>query len=158
MAKPTKGGDAPTLNNRRASFTYELGERYEAGLVLVGSEVKTLRDGSGDLTDGWVHIDGKNAWLRDIFLPQLSHAAFGHEPRRARKLLLKTAEIDRLRKALSQKAMTAVPTRIYWKNGRAKVEIAVARGKVGADKRHAIRERDVERETRAAMARGRKGD
>lgn len=159
MAKSTKGDAAqPILQNRRASFTYELGERYEAGLMLVGSEVKTLRLSAGDLTDGWVEIQGTNVWLRDMYLPQLAHAAFGHDPRRPRKLLLRASEIERLRKALTGKGMTGVPTRVYWKNGRAKVEIAVARGKHAADKRHSIRERELDRETRAAMARGRKGD
>ncbi len=153
MAKSTRGdAHQPVLQNRRASFTYELGERYEAGIALVGSEVKTLRAGSGDLTDGWVDIEGTNVWLKDMFLPQLSHAAFGHEPRRARRLLLRAPEIDRLRKALTGKGMTGVPTRLYWKDGRAKVEIAIARGKHAADKRHTIRERDLDREAKAAMA------
>lgn len=158
MAKPTKGdASQPVLQNRRASFTYELGERYEAGIALVGSEVKTLRAGSGDLTDGWVEIENTSVWLKGMFLPQLAHAAFGHEPRRARRLLLRGPEIDRLRKALTGKGMTGVPTRLYWKNGRAKVEIAVARGKHAVDKRHTIRERELDREARTAMAQARKG-
>jgi SsrA-binding protein len=158
MAKPTKGdGPQLILQNRRASFTYELGERYEAGIALTGSEVKTLREGGGDLTDTWIDVEGTRVWLKGMFLPQLPHMAFGHEPRRARLLLLRHAEIDRIRKALTQKGMTAVPTRLYWKNGRVKVELAMARGKVAADKRHAIRKRDLDREARAEMARARKG-
>jgi SsrA-binding protein len=158
MAKPTKG-DAPQLilQNRRASYTYELGDRYEAGVALIGSEVKTLREGAGDLTDAWVDIDSHRIWLKDMFLPQLPHMAFGHEPRRPRILLLHRSEIERIRKALAQKGMTAVPTRLYWKNGKVKVEIALARGKVAADKRQAIRERDLAREARAEMERARKG-
>lgn len=158
MAKPTKGdGPQLILQNRRASFTYELGERYEAGIALIGSEVKTLRVGGGDLTDAWVDVEGTRVWLKGMYIPQLPHMAFGHEPRRARLLLLRLAEIEKLRKALSQKGMTAVPVRLYWKNGRVKVELALAKGKVAADKRHAIRERDMAREARADMARARKG-
>jgi SsrA-binding protein len=158
MAKPTKG-DAPQLilQNRRASYTYELGERYYAGIALIGSEVKTLRAGAGDLTDAWVDIEAARVWVKDMYLPQLPHMAFGHEPRRPRLLLLRRPEIERLRKALSQKGMTAVPTRLYWKNGKVKLELALAKGKVAADKRQAIRERDMDREARADMARARKG-
>lgn len=159
MAKPTTSQGAETiLQNRRASYQYELGERFEAGLVLLGSEVKTLRSGSGDLTDGWVSIDGDRAVLKGVFLPRLQHAAFGHEERRDRPLLLHAREIERIRKAIAHDGMTVVPVRLYWKGGRAKVEIALSKGKKMADKRQAIKERDLDREARAAMARGRKGD
>lgn len=158
MAKPTKGdGPQIILQNRRASFTYELGDRYEAGIALIGSEVKTLRAGGGDLTDAWVDLEGTRVWIKGMMLPQLPHMAFGHEPRRPRLLLLRHPEIEKLRKALSQKGMTAVPLRVYWKNGRVKVELALARGKVAADKRNAIRERDMARDARSEMDRARKG-
>jgi SsrA-binding protein len=143
--------------NRRASFNYDLGDRWEAGLVLTGSEVKTLRNGSCDLTDGWVSVDGGEAFLKGAFLPKLEHAAFVHEERRARKLLLHENEIERLRKALAEGGVTVVPTRIYWKGGRAKVEIAVAKGKKQADKRAAVKERELDREARAAMGRAQRG-
>jgi SsrA-binding protein len=155
MAKPTKPDGAElVLQNRRASFNYELGDRYEAGLVLMGSEVKTLRAGSGDLTDGWVTMNRGELYLMGMYLPRLLHAAFGHEERRPRKLLLKSSEIDRIRKALDHDKATIVPTLLYWKKGRAKIEIAVAKGKKMADKRHTIKERDLEREARTAMRRG----
>ena len=156
MAKPAKAdGTQLVLQNRRASFDYELGERFEAGLVLTGSEVKTLRNGSGDLTDGWVAIRGGEAWLKNLFLPKLLHAAFGHEERRDRKLLLHEREIERLRKATTQEGLTVVPVRVYWKSGRAKVELALAKGKKAHDKRESIKKREGEREARAAMRRGR---
>lgn len=158
MAKPTKGDGAQIISqNRRASFTYELGDRFEAGVALIGSEVKTLREKAADLTDAWIDVDGTRVWLKGVFLPPLPHMAFSHEPRRARLLLLHLAEIVKLRKALSQKGMTAVPLRLYWKQGRVKVEIALAKGKMAADKRHAIRERDLEREARVEIAQSRKG-
>lgn len=156
MAKPTKSdGSKPIIQNRRASFNYELGERFEAGLVLLGSEVKTLRASSGDLTDGWVAVTHGKAILKGAYLPKLAHAAFVHEERRDRPLLLHAREIERLRKAV-QEGQTIVPVKLYWKNGRVKLELALAKGKKLADKRQSIKERDLEREARAAMSRGRK--
>lgn len=159
MAKPSKSDTTrPILQNRKAAFNYELGERFEAGLVLLGSEVKTLRGGAGDLTDGWVAIHGTQALLKGVFLPRLQHAAFGHEERRDRRMLLHEREIDRLRKGIDQEGLTAVPVRVYWKNGNAKVEIALGKGKKTIDKRQTIKTRELDREARAAMTRGRKGE
>ena len=159
MAKPTKDdGTSLVLDNRRARFNYELGERFEAGLVLLGSEVKTLRNGSGDLTDGWVAVSKGEAWLKGVFLPKLSHAAFVHEERRDRKLLLHEREIERLQKAIDQGAMTVVPLRIYWKAGRIKVELAISKGRKAHDKREAIKVRELDREVKAAMSQRRRGE
>jgi SsrA-binding protein len=158
MAKNTAAeGVKPIAQNRRASFNYELGDRWEAGLVLMGSEVKTLRHGSCDLSDGWVSIDNGEAFLKGVFMPKLEHAAFAHEERRARKLLLHQNEIERLRKALAEGGMTAIPTRIYWKGGRAKVEVALGKGRQKGDKREAVKARELDREARAAMGRAMRG-
>ena len=140
------------------SFDYELGQKYEAGLVLIGSEVKTLRNGACNLGDGWVAIEGGQAYLKGAILPKLQHAAYGHEERRVRKLLLNAREIEQIRKAIDQGGLTVVPTQMYWRNGHAKVEIAVAKGKKQGDKRQAIKGKELDREAKAAMSRGRKGD
>lgn len=145
----------PIAQNRRASFNYEIGERFEAGLVLLGSEVKTLRRGACDLTDGWASVDGSEAYLKGAFLPKLPHAAFGHEERRPRKLLLHSSEIERIRRAIDLQGMTIVPLRVYWKDGRAKVELAMAKGKTKGDKRETIKEKQLDREAKAAIKRGR---
>jgi SsrA-binding protein len=152
-------GDKVVARNRRASFDYELGDRYEAGLVLVGTEVKMLRMGTADLTDTWCSVERGEAFLNGMKIPMLEGAAFGHaSEKRARKLLLHGREIEELERAIQRDGMTAVATQLYFKDGRAKVEIALARGKKRADKRETIKERDAERETRAAIARGRKGE
>jgi SsrA-binding protein len=142
--------------NRRVSFDYELSDRYEAGIVLIGSEVKTLRNGSCDLGDGWVAIDGDQAYLKGAFLPKLQHAAYGHEERRVRKLLLHRREIEQIRKSIDQGGLTVVPTMVYWRNGHCKVEISIAKGKKQGDKRQAIKAKELDREAKAAMSRGRK--
>lgn len=155
MAKKPDDGTKLIAQNRRAAFDYELGEFFEAGLVLVGSEVKTLRNGSCDLGDGWIGVDGGQAYLKGAFFPKLTGAAFGHEERRPRKLLLHPREIHDIAKAIEQGGLTVIPTRIYWKNGRAKLEFAIAKGKKKADKRETIKARELDREARQAMRRGR---
>ena len=152
-----KAQDSGTVAvNRRAHFDYELGDRYEAGLSLIGSEARSLRVNGGDISSAWVNIDRHGeAWVQDMRIPVLSHAAFGHEEKRARKLLLKRAEIEHLRGSLDREGMTLVVTRCYFKNGRAKIEIALGQGRKKHDKRQAIRARDSEREARQAMRRGR---
>jgi SsrA-binding protein len=159
MAKPTKDdGTKLILQNRRASFNYELGDKMEAGMVLQGSEVKTLRNSSGDLSDAWVAVRNGQAYLKGLFLPKLQHAAFGHEERRDRKLLLHGREIEQLRKAIEHEGLNVIATRLYWRDGKAKVEIAIAKGKKYADKRETIKKRELDREARAAIGRGRKGE
>lgn len=159
MTKEKDGpGETLIARNKRASFDYELGERFEAGLVLVGSEVKMLRAGSADLTDAWCSIHRGEAFLEGVNIPVMPGAAFGHEAKRPRKLLLHAREIDQIRRAVEREGMTVTATRLYFKNGRVKVEIALARGKKKADKRDAMREKEAEREARAAIARGRRGE
>jgi len=153
--KPT--GDRLVSKNRRASFNYELGDSYEAGIVLIGSEARSLRENTADLTDAWVDIDARNeAWVKGMRIPPLKHAAFGHEERRPRKLLLHREQIDKLRGSVDRDGMTLIVTKCYIKSGRAKLEFALARGKKMHDKRHALREKVAGREAEAAIRRGRK--
>jgi len=153
-----EGGDRLVSKNRRASFDYELGDVYEAGLVLIGSEVRSLRENTADLTDAFVDIDSRGeAWVRNLRIPHLKHAAFGHEERRKRKLLLHKEQIDKLRGANERDGMTLIVTKCYFKNNRAKIEFAEARGRKKYDKRQLLRTRDADKEARQAMQRGRRG-
>jgi SsrA-binding protein len=138
--------------NRRAHFDYEILERYEAGVVLVGSEVKSMRDGKVDVTDAYVSVERGEAWLKQLYVAPLEHAAaFPHEPRRSRKLLLHSRQIHEIDASLSRGGLTAVPLRMYFKDGRVKIELAVAKGKKNYDKRADIAVRDAERDARVAM-------
>ncbi len=158
MAKEKeKPGETLIAKNRRARFEYELGDTFEAGLALMGSEVKMLRQGSADLGDSWCAIEQGEAILKGVNIPVLPGTAFGHEAKRPRKLLLHKEEIEQIGRALARDGMTVAATRLYFKDGRVKVEIALARGKKAPDKREAVKEREAEREARAAMARGRRG-
>jgi SsrA-binding protein len=153
MATSTSG-DRLISKNRRAQFDYELGERFEAGLVLIGSEARSLREHSADLRDAWVDIDSKSeAWVKGLKIPEMAHAAFGHEEKRNRKLLLHAEQIRKLRVKLEADGMTLVVTQCYFKQGRAKIEIAVARGKKKYDKRRTLKEREETREAAAAIRR-----
>lgn len=155
--KKNPGGDRLVSKNRRASFDYELGDAYEAGLQLIGSEARSLRENTADLTDAWVDIDGRGeAWVKGMRIPTLKHAAFGHEERRPRKLLLHRAQIDKLTVLVEREGMTLIATKCYIKGGRAKLEFAVARGKKVHDKRQSLRTKMADREAEAAMRRGRK--
>jgi SsrA-binding protein len=161
MAKGGKAGEKPQGDrtvavNRRASFNYELGDHYEAGLSLIGSEARSLREHAPDLTDAWVDVDSRGeAWVRGLRIPPMKHAAFGHEERRPRKLLLHRHEIERMKEALEREGMTLVATKCYIKGGRAKLEVALARGKKMHDKRQSIKEKELDREAKAAMRRAR---
>lgn len=148
-----KEGEKTIARNRRAAFDYELGEHYEAGIALIGSEVKMLRSASVDLSDAWCSIERGEAYLKGVNIPALPGALFGHEPKRVRKLLLHAREIEAIDRAITRDGMTVVVTRLYFKNGRAKVELAVAKGKKKIDKRETVREREAVREARAAIAR-----
>jgi len=155
--KKKGGGDRLISKNRRASFNYELGDAYEAGLVLIGSEARSLRENTADLTDAWVDIDARNeAWVKGMRVPPLKHASFGHDERRPRKLLLHREQIDKLRGQVEREGMTLIVTKCYIKSGRAKLEFCIARGKKTHDKRHALRTKMDERDAEAAMRRGRK--
>ena len=137
------------VKNRRATFDYDIKDRYEAGVSLVGSEVKSMRDGKVDVTDAYVAIERGQAWLKQLFVAPCEHAsAFPHETRRSRRLLLHAREIEEIHQALAREGATAIPMRLYFKDGRVKVEIGVGRGKKTFDKRADIAKKDAERETR----------
>ncbi|SEJ68489.1 SsrA-binding protein [Deinococcus reticulitermitis] len=135
--------------NRRAHFEYELLERFEAGIVLSGSEVKSVRAGGVDFRDAFARITGGNVELEGLYIPEYKEATYNnHAPRRPRRLLLHREEIGKLRRGLEQKGLTLVPTRLYQKGRHFKVELALARGKKLHDKRRADAERTVQRELR----------
>jgi len=139
--------------NRRARFEYFIEDTFEAGLMLTGTEVKSLRFGEGSIAESYAEIRGGEAWLVNANVPEFSHGnRFNHEPKRPRKLLLHEREIDRLQGAVERKGMTLVPLSIYFNSrGRAKVELALAKGKNAADKRQTIKERDWKREQARIM-------
>jgi len=144
--------------NRRARHAYDIVEVYECGIALQGSEVKSLRAGRVTLADAYARIEGGEAWLLGVHIPPYEHAAgFGaHDPERRRKLLLHRGEIDELTGRTQQQSLTLVPLSVYFKDGHAKVELALAKGRRLYDKRHAIARRDAEREA-AREARGAAG-
>jgi SsrA-binding protein len=138
-------GDVVT--NRRARHKFEWVETMEAGIVLTGSEVKALRGGKAQMTDAYAVVDDGEVWLRKLHIPPYEFASVdAHDPERPRKLLLHRGEIERLVGKTAQKGLTLIPTRIYFKGPRAKVELALARGKEGRDRRREIADRDVRRE------------
>lgn len=156
--KPQGKDEQLIVKNRRASFDYAIETTFEAGLVLVGSEVKSMRSGKVDLSDAYVSIERNEAWLRQMFVAPFEQAtAYPHEPRRARKLLLHAREVAEIDRALARGGYTAVPLRLYFKQGRIKVELATAIGKKNYDKRADIAKREAQRETRAAIRGGRRG-
>jgi SsrA-binding protein len=134
--------------NRRARFEYFVEERFEAGIQLAGTEVKSLRYGEGSIAESYATVDGEEVWLINSHIPEYSHGnRLNHEPRRPRKLLLKSREIAKLQGAVARQGLTLVPLSIYFNgSGRAKVELALARGKKVHDKRETMKERDWKRE------------
>ena len=133
--------------NRKASHEFFLLDKFEAGISLQGSEIKSIRAGHISLAEAYVRVDGQQAWLEDAHIAPYENAGnYGHEPRRPRRLLLHKKEIRKMWSEIRQKGVTVVPLRVYLKNGRAKVEIALAKGKKLYDKRETIAKRDVERE------------
>jgi SsrA-binding protein len=137
----------PTFKNRRAHYDYELLDRLECGVVLVGTEVKSLRDGKCSLDGAWVKIEDSELWLVGCDIPEYTQGTHvNHVPKRDRKLLVHRREVDKFAKKSLQKGFTLIPTSVYFKNGWAKVEIAVARGKQSFDKRETIKERDAKRQ------------
>jgi SsrA-binding protein len=140
--------------NRQASHRYHLLERWECGLVLRGTEVKALRDGKAQIKDGYASVRDGEVWLHNVHIPPYGPASReNHEPERPRKLLMHKREIDRLIGKTREKGLTLVPTRLYFSNGRAKAEIALARGKDVGDKRQSIKEREMKREMERAIRR-----
>ena len=155
---PKEQGRKVIASNRRARHDYHLEDTFEAGLVLVGTEVKSLREGRASLVDGFVDIEGHEAWLHGVHIPEYSQGTWtNHSARRRRKLLLNRSEIDKIERKITDKGYTIVPLALYFKDGRAKVEIALARGKKTWDKRHALAERQAAREAEQALGRRLKG-
>ena len=143
--RAAEGGDVAT--NRRARHKFKLLERFEAGIALQGSEVKSLREGKAQINEAYAVIDGGEVWLRGAHIPPyLPASAQNHDPDRPRKLLMHRREIERLIGKTAERGLTLVPTRIYFKGPRAKVELALATGKEGRDRRREIQERDTRRE------------
>jgi SsrA-binding protein len=149
--------DRDITQNRRAFHDYHVDERYEAGIALQGSEVKSLRDGRAQLKDSYARFFGDELFLVGAHIGAYAPSSqFGHAPERARKLLLNRRELDKLESKIKERGYTLVPLRLYWVRGRCKVELGLARGKKDPDKREAIRERTDRREVDRAMAAGRR--
>ena len=158
MAKAKKRKAAPgdVASNRQAAFRYEFLDRLECGIVLQGTEVKSLRDGAVQLKDGYATLREGELWLHNVHIaPYAPAARDNHDPDRSRKLLAHRRELDRLAGTTNERGLTLVPTRIYFSGSRAKVEIAVARGKDRFDKRQSIKERETKREMERALGRRR---
>lgn len=138
--------------NRRALFEYAITDRFEAGIVLQGSEVKGIRESGATISDAYVQIRNGEAWLVGAHFSDYENAGYaGHDPRRTRKLLLHRKEIERIAQALSEKGLSLVPLRLYFKEGRAKLELGLGRGKTLYDKRRTIAERDARRDADRAV-------
>ncbi|UYN83885.1 MAG: SsrA-binding protein SmpB [Microcella sp.] len=157
---PKEKGEKVVATNRKARHDYAIEDTYEAGLVLSGTEVKSLRMGRASLVDGYGFIDGGEAWLDAVHIPEYTQGNWtNHPPRRKRKMLLHKAQIIKISQKVKEGGYTLVPLRIYFLDGRAKVELAVAKGKKEYDKRHALRERQDKREAdRAMRTRNRMGE
>ncbi len=150
---PREQGRKVIASNRKARHDYLILDVLEAGLVLTGTEVKSLRAGRASLVDGFASITAGEAWLEGVHIPEYAQGTWtNHEPRRRRKLLLNRHEIDRLAEATREKGLTLVPLQLYFLDGRAKVELGLARGKRDYDKRQALRERQDRRESDRAMS------
>jgi SsrA-binding protein len=153
VAKKPDDGRKLVASNKKARHDYLIEDVFEAGMVLSGTEVKSLRAGRASLVDGFVSITDGEAWLEAVHIPEYALGTWTNHPvRRRRKLLLHRDEIERLAQATREKGQTIVPLQLYFKDGRAKVEIALARGKREYDKRQALRERQDKRETDRAIS------
>lgn len=157
MARATQGPPTKLIaQNRKARHNFSIEESFEAGLALVGTEVKSCRDGKVNLADAYANVKDDEVWLMQCHISPYSHGnKQNHDPMRPRKLLLHRAEIERLKVATAQQGRTIVPLRLYFKHGIAKAEIAIARGKKTFDKRHDIAERDADRRMRQELGRRR---
>jgi SsrA-binding protein len=149
---------SPRIRNKKARFNFEISETVEAGLVLEGSEVKSLRDGKGNIDEAFARVRNGEVWLYNMHIGPYDQAGqFGHDTRRTRKLLLKKREINRFLGRAVEKGSTLVPLTVYFKRGWAKVELGVARGKREFDKREDLKKRDAKRDIAREMSRRRKG-
>ena len=145
---------ADIANNRQASFKYNLLDKWECGMVLTGTEVKSLRDGKAVIKDGYASVYNGEVWLHNVHIAPYPQATReNHEPERPRKLLMHRREIEKLIGKTKEKGLTLVPTRLYFKGRHAKVEIALGRGKDAKDKRHAIKDREMKREIERSFRR-----
>ena len=152
---PSKtAGPRPVAQNRKARHDYDIVDTFEAGIVLAGSEVKSIREGKVQLRDAYARVQGSEVWLHGVHVSPYTYSnGFGSvEPDRARKLLLHRRQIDQIAERTGQDALTLVPLAIYFKDGKAKVDLALARGRRKYDKRHAIAERDAAMDARREMS------
>ena len=153
---PAEQGRKVIASNRRARHEYHIEDVVEAGLVLTGTEVKSLRAGRASLVDGFAQVSGHEVWLHGVHIPEYTQGTWtNHEPRRTRKLLLHRKEIDRLASTTAERGLTLIPLSMYFKDGKVKVELALARGKRTYDKRHDLAARDAAREMDRALRRRR---
>ncbi len=156
---PRPQGRIMIAQNRKARHDYHIGDRFEAGLVLTGTEVKSLRQGRASLADAFATVDDGEVWLRNAHIPEYSHGTWtNHATRRTRKLLLHRKEIAKLARETDASGRTIVPLAIYFSDGYAKVELAIATGKKAWDKRATIAERDADREAQRELANRRRGE
>jgi len=155
---PKEQGRKLVAQNRKARYDYHIDDTVEAGLVLVGTEVKSLRAGRATLVDGFAEITNGEAFLHGVHIPEYTQGTWtNHEPRRVRKMLLNRHEIDKLESRVNERGYTLIPVSLYFKDGRAKVELALARGKKTYDKRHALAAKQANREKQQALGRQLKG-
>lgn len=152
MAKDKADDETLIADNRKAFHDYHILETFEAGIALLGTEVKGIREGKANLRDSFARVEQAEVWLYNVHINPYSHRGYvDHDPRRRRKLLLHREEIRKLVGKTTQRGLTLVPTRLYFRKGKVKVTLALARGKQAHDKRETIRRREVERETRAMV-------
>lgn len=150
--KPAEKTTRLLADNRKAGYDFEYLEQFEAGVVLLGTEVKAIREGQVNLRDSYARVEAGEVWVYNIHIGAYSRRGYAeHEALRRRKLLLNRSEIRKLIGKTTEKGLTLVPTRMYLKNGRVKINLALARGKKAHDKRDSIRKRETDRETRAAL-------
>jgi len=155
---PKDQGRKLIAQNKKARHDYHIEDTYEAGMVLMGTEVKSLRMGRASLADGFIDIEGHEAWLHGVHIPEYTQGTWtNHSARRKRKLLLNRHEIDKIERRVNEKGLTVIPLALYFLDGRAKVEIALAKGKKSWDKRHSLAERQANREKEQALGRRLKG-
>ena len=151
-AAETKDDSQPIAENRKAFHDYHVLETFEAGIALLGTEVKGIREGRANLRDSYARVEKGEVWLFNVHINPYSHRGYvDHDPKRKRRLLLHKYEIRKLIGKTVEKGLTLVPTRLYFKNGKVKVSLALAKGKLAQDKRETLRRREIDRETRAAV-------
>ena len=155
---PKEQGRKIVAQNKKARHDYHIEDTFEAGMVLQGTEVKSLRLGRASLVDGFVDIDNREAWLHGVHIPEYTQGTWtNHAARRKRKLLLNRVEIDKIERRVNEKGLTVIPLSLYFVDGRAKIEIGLAKGKKTWDKRHSLAERQATREVEQAVGRRMKG-